>query len=102
MHPITKLLTATALNLVVHMCRENLLLAERASAQKKLQQLEEACDDSTREAKVRRRDSEQLQAALEAKDAKLSAMTSEKLTLESKLQVGWISEKFRSAALSIP
>lgn len=62
-------------------------MAERSSAQKKLQQLEEACDDATREIKERRRDSEQLQAVLEAKDAKLSALNSEKLGLESQLQV---------------
>lgn len=62
-------------------------MAERAAAQKKLQQLEEACDDATRELKERRCDSDKQQASLDAKDAKLAAVNREKLALESQLQV---------------
>lgn len=68
-------------------CRENLLMAERASAQKRMHQLEEACDDASRELKERRCDAERLQTSLEIKDAKLAAANNEKLELESKLQV---------------
>lgn len=62
-------------------------MAERASAQKKMHQLEEACEDTSRELKERRCDTEKLQASLEAKDAKLAAANNEKLELESQLQV---------------
>eukprot|EP00892_Ulva_mutabilis_P003444 jgi/Ulvmu1/1471/UM011_0201.1 len=65
---------------------ENQLMAERASAQKKLQQLGEACEDASREAKERGRETEQLQAAVEVKDAKISTLSDQKLAVEAQLQ----------------